>query len=308
MGNLEVAWFKSRPRYVFIFNFVFPFMWEYILALLLLLHANNRIQIFLIKRKVKGPVKIVKGANSFFKKRGKKAALLIHGFTSSPEEFRRLGNLLARNNISVHAPLLPGHGTSPERLAVTKYVQWVECVEEHIAMLEEDYDEIYLVGNSFGGNLALISGNKSKKVKGIITLGAPIYFHHEKVGKYLLLPVLKRIKLFQKKRFSKDVSKKLKRMRDKTFAYDSIPLRALTQLLKVVNLSKEKAKEIRKPILIMQTKSDSIAKLDSAHFIMKGVKSKKKRIYYVPDSYHVFILDKYANVANEEILSFILKN
>ena len=148
-------------------------MFEYIIGLLGLLRAYRGAYFFLIKRRIKGPAPIMVGAEPFFIRRpGKKVALMIHGFTSSPKEFRRMGNTLARQGISVCAPLLPGHGTSPERLSIVKYNQWLEFIEEQIKMLEKDYDSIYLVGNSFGGNLALLSHNCSKKIK--IRISTPL--------------------------------------------------------------------------------------------------------------------------------------
>jgi len=132
-------------------------MIEYILALFAFLELYKAAYFFVLRRRIRGPVKLKKGAAPFFKKRGKIAALLIHGFTSSPWEMKRIGNFLSKHNITVYAPLLPGHGTSPERLALMKYVQWVEYIGEQIKMLEKDYDEIYLIGSSFGGNLALIT-------------------------------------------------------------------------------------------------------------------------------------------------------
>ena len=142
-----------------------------------MLRAFTGLRFFLIKRRVKGPVKIVSEAEPFFNRvSGNKVALLLHGFTSSPKEFRDLSDYLAKNGISSYAPLLPGHGTTPERLAVIKYYQLIEFVQEQINMLAKDYEEIYIVGSSFGGNIALLCTNHSPKIRGIITLGTPIFF------------------------------------------------------------------------------------------------------------------------------------
>jgi len=278
-------------------------MWEYIISIYALLELYSFLHFFILKRRIKGPVKIVKGAEPFYKKRGKKVALLIHGFTSSPREFRSMGNFLAKNNISVYAPLLPGHGTSPERLAIIKYVQWIEFIEEKIKMLAENHDEIFLVGNSFGGNLALISANKSKKIKGVVTLGTPIYFRNEKRNKYLIFPILKRIKIFQKKRYKSKYTEHL--IKTKGSSYKSIPLRSLGQVGKIVNLSKTFIKNIKKPVLVMVTPNDPVSRKDSVNYIIDNLPTKKKRVFTVPESYHVFILDKYAHLANKEILKFI---
>jgi alpha-beta hydrolase superfamily lysophospholipase len=45
------------------------------------------------------------------------ACLLIHGFTGTPWDVRPLGEALSAAGISVQAPRLPGHGTTPAAIA-----------------------------------------------------------------------------------------------------------------------------------------------------------------------------------------------
>ncbi|MFB6366963.1 alpha/beta hydrolase [Paenibacillus elgii] len=45
--------------------------------------------------------------------------LLIHGFTGSPSEFRRLGYDLNDLGYTVNAVRLPGHGATPEDMIRT---------------------------------------------------------------------------------------------------------------------------------------------------------------------------------------------
>ncbi len=278
-------------------------MFEYIIALLALLRTLTGIRFFLIKRKVKGPVSIIPEAQPFFKKvPGNKIALFIHGFTASPKEFKDLSEYLAKKGISSYALLLPGHGTSPERLALIKYYQWIEAVQENIDIISKDYKEIYLVGNSFGGNLALICANHSEKIKGIITLGTPIVFRRHKINRYFLLPILKRIKLFQKKS-----KRSLEFIKNRGCSYNTVPLRSANEMLKAVELSKKELKKIKKPILVMHVKNDPVVSEESHKYILEKISSQKKVDFEVPESYHVFILDKYAPLVNEKIGNFILK-
>jgi len=266
-----------------------------------LLRIYTGINFFLIKRHSNDPIKIMKGAESFYSKKGKTGALLIHGFTSSPKELEELGKILTKKNLTVYTPLLPGHGTSPERLVITKYYQWIEAVEEAIKVLEKTCDKIYLIGNSFGGNLALVSSNKSKKIKGVVTLGTPIHFRREKINRFFILPILKRIKLFQKKKYKKGITN----INKKRVCYNSIPLIALGHLLKVVNISKKSVRNIKKPLLVIQTKNDTVVDKSSGEYIINNSKSKIKKLVTIPESYHVFILDKHRKKAYAEILKFI---
>lgn len=280
------------------------FMWEYIIGLFALLRALTGIRFFLIKRRVKGYVSVIPEAQPILKRvSGRKAALLIHGFTSSPREFRGLSEYLAKKGISSYAPLLAGHGTAPERLAVIKHYQLVEDVRSSIDKLSKEFNEIYLVGNSFGGNLALICSDYSPKIKGIITLAAPIYFRRHKISKYVLLPILRRIKLFQRK------PKHVRDFIDKhNGSYRVVPLRAAYEMSKILEISKKELPKIKKPILAVHVKNDNVVSNESHEYILNNVSSKKKYSLEIPESNHVFLLDKYAHVANREILRFIRKN
>lgn len=279
-------------------------MWEYLVGLLALLRAFTGIKFFLIKRRVKSTVKIFPEAEPLFNRvYGTKVALLIHGFTASPREFRELSKYLAKKGISSYAPLLPGHGTTPERLAVIKYYQWVESVQENINMLASDYKEIYLVGSSFGGNLGLICANYSSKIKGIITIATPIFFKKHRLNRYFLLPFLRRIKIFQTKP---------KRVRDfidtHNGSYKVIPLRAAYEVSKVTDLSKKILGEITKPILTIHVRNDSVVSPESHKFILNNIHSKKKTDFEIPESNHVALLGKYARLANKSVFDFINKN
>ncbi|MDP3917445.1 MAG: alpha/beta hydrolase, partial [Nanoarchaeota archaeon] len=116
-----------------------------------------------------------------------------------------------------------------------------------------------------------------------------------------ILPILKRIKLFQKKRYPTDMTKINKRR----VCYDTIPIRSLKHLVKIIEISKENLKRIKLPLLVMQTKNDRVISNDSGPYIMENTKSKKKKLIEIPESYHVFIIGEYRKEANKHILNFI---
>lgn len=49
---------------------------------------------------------------------------MIHGFTGSPASIRPIGEWLAAQGLSVLGVRLPGHGTSPDDLASTRWTDW----------------------------------------------------------------------------------------------------------------------------------------------------------------------------------------
>jgi len=107
-------------------------------------------------------MKLMKGASPFYYKRGKKSVLLLHGFSSTPQELKELGKYLANEGITIYAPLLPGHGTKPEDMLTVSWQDWINCAEDGIKKLEENSDEIYVIGSSMGANIAFIISQKKR--------------------------------------------------------------------------------------------------------------------------------------------------
>jgi carboxylesterase len=281
-------------------------MITYIIALAILIRLYNIFSFFMIKRRTRGPAKITKGSEAFNYETGEKVALIIHGFTSTPRETRRLANFLQKNNISVSAPLLPGHGTSPERLAVVKYHEWLAHVEGELKKLEKKYKEIYIIGNSFGGNIGILMINSSKKVRGLITLGTPILFPYEKISRYFIIPILRRIKLFQRKKYNAKGVELL--MQKRCNSYLSIPLTSVPQFTKVLDLSKKAIPTIKKPLFVVQSEEDTVIKVESARFILDNARSKEKEFFSIKKSYHNILIDRENPTMNKKILDFIKKD
>jgi len=261
-------------------------MMEYVVGLYLLLNFYTRIKLFIIKRRIKGPGEIRKGAEGFFYKRGKIGVLMLHGFSSSPAEFRRLAKKLAENNITCYCPLMPGHGTSPERMTMIKWYQWQDFLNNQLKVMEENCNKIFLVGNSLGGNYAINMANKSDKIKGIVLMATPIYVRGGRFSK-MVFAILRSIKLFQKK-ISPTVDGKT--TYDRTYAYDVLPLKSVKEAFKVMKVSQNELKNVKSPVLIMQSADDYTLPKSNAMYIYNNIGSKKKKITYINLKQHVFLV------------------
>ena len=66
--------------------------------------------------------------------------------------------------------------------------------------------------------------------------------------------------------------------------------------------------KIKKPILIINSKTDIGVPIESAKFIYDKVKSQKKKIMLVEDSYHNVFLDRGKHKVAKEIIKFIEEN
>ncbi|MEK7584595.1 MAG: alpha/beta fold hydrolase, partial [Patescibacteria group bacterium] len=104
-------------------------------------------------------------------------AILIHGFTGSPYDMRELADFLHNQGIDVMAVRLAGHGTNIEDLMAMNYEDWVLSVDATVREAEKEDKRIFLIGYSFGANLALeLASRNPKRYDGIVCLGTSIYW------------------------------------------------------------------------------------------------------------------------------------
>src|SRR5512146_2277882 len=98
---------------------------------------------------------IVSNAEPFFFPGGTTGCILLHGFTSMPEEMRLAGEYLHDRGYSVLGVRLAGHGTHPDDLARICWRDWLVSVEEGLAVLRGMCSRIFIIGQSMGGMVAL---------------------------------------------------------------------------------------------------------------------------------------------------------
>ena len=96
----------------------------------------------------------IKGLKINYKTLGEgKPLLILHGWGSSSEKWQKIGELLAQKGMRVIIPDLPGFGKSEEPQKAWNLDQYCDFVEEFIKVL--NLDKFYLLGHSFGGELAV---------------------------------------------------------------------------------------------------------------------------------------------------------
>ncbi len=81
-------------------------------------------------------------------------ALLLHGYTSTPQSLEGLAAALVEAGFDVEVPLLPGHGTEVEDLVPRRWADWVQAAEEAWDKLSARHEQTIVGGLSMGGTLA----------------------------------------------------------------------------------------------------------------------------------------------------------
>ncbi|WP_279401335.1 alpha/beta hydrolase [Piscibacillus salipiscarius] len=117
---------------------------------------------------------------SFTYEAGNQAVLLLHGFTGTTADVRKLGRHLHKMGYTVHAPLYRGHGVGPDELTQTGPVQWwQDALDGYQTLMAQGYESIIVAGVSMGGVFALKMALELP-VKAVITMSAPM--HAKSIG------------------------------------------------------------------------------------------------------------------------------
>jgi len=102
----------------------------------------------------------------------------VHGFPSTPADYRTVVEASEARGWDLAAPLLPGCGGEPRDLRGTEWSQYLAAVRDGWAELRPRYDAACLVGTSMGGSLALALAEETcadpaLAPSAIATIGSP---------------------------------------------------------------------------------------------------------------------------------------
>ncbi len=181
----------------------------------------------------------------------KTGALLIHGLLDSPFIMRDIGNQLRDQGILVRAVLLPGHGTVPGALLNVRYEDWVRTVNYGIESLAEDVEQLFLVGYSTGGSLALYQALQpsQRQFAGLILL-APALKIRSKLAPFSGIPRLinwawERAKWVHQAK------------EDDTVKYQSFPFNAVYEVYKLSQEIKKNKTQLNIPLWTAISEEDA---------------------------------------------------
>lgn len=236
----------------------------------------------------------------YFKGKNNKAVLLLHGWTATPYELRRLAIYLNEAGYTVYGPMLRGHGTKPADLEKVTYLDWLEDARLAYEKLKRTHGKVFVGGTSLGGTVALSLAKEFKEIDGLILMATPYKIRMEKVGSFLVF-LLSLFKKYKKKFYPPTFGSR--KTITRIISYQTYPIKNVLEVGKLVNYSRKDLNEITQPCLIMQSSSDHIVARNSLAKIYKKIGSRVKKKKYVKRSYHTFISD----IKNEHVFEDILK-
>ena len=238
--------------------------------------------------------------NYLFNSNSKLGVYLIHGFSSTTYEVKKLAEYLAQQGYYVQADNLPGHSTSIEDCNLTTHEEWLSFVEQKIASMYTKCDKVIVMGVSMGGVLTLHLASIFP-LDGAVVAGGLFKFKNE-FNVRVLVRLLHRFKSTQIKR-KNFTNKQLKMINNQFYGYDYYPLIALNEMRKMVDKVKDNLHKISSPILLIHSKIDQTAIFENFHIIKNLLKkSTLSTLVLEKTGHHVFDTEE---SDKEEILSKI---
>ncbi|REI05957.1 carboxylesterase [Staphylococcus felis] len=231
----------------------------------------------------------------FFFEEGRRAVLLLHGFTGNSSDVRQLGRYLQKRGYTSYAPHYEGHAEPPENiLQSSPHVWYKDALDGYDYLVEQGYDEIAVAGLSLGGVFALkLSLNRS--VKGIVTMCTPMYI---KTEGSMYEGVLEYARNFKKYEGKADaiIDQEMEQFH---------PTNTLKELQQTIQSVREAVDEVVEPLLVIQSEKDDMINPDSANIIYDEALSDDKHLSWYHDSGHVITIDKEKEKVFEEVFQFL---
>lgn len=242
---------------------------------------------------------IQRSPEPFFYTGGKTGILIIHGFTGTPSEMRPMGDYFKEQGYTVYAPLLAGHGTSPEEMEKTTWHDWWQStLDAYDHLRAEGVERLFVAGLSMGGALALYLASQ-KPVDGVITMCAPVWIRDRRA----YIAGLIRHFIPYKPR----TSTKLPEIEAHLVPYDRTPLKSVGSLIRFVRLVCKKLPEVKAPALIIQARKDETIIPESADYIYEHISSTVKHLSWYEKSSHIITVDRERKKLFQEVDDFMKK-
>ncbi|MET7284069.1 alpha/beta fold hydrolase [Kribbella sp. NPDC005582] len=226
--------------------------------------------------------------------------LLSHGFTGSPRSMRPFGEHLAELGYGVAVPRLPGHGTTWQEMNTTGWPDWYAVLDNELARLRKEHDQVVVVGLSMGGALVLrLAEEHGADISGVVLINPSVSTEDKRLG---LLPVLSKvIPSFP------GISNDIKKPGVDEGAYTRMPLKATLSLSKLWKVVQADLPKVTQPVLLFRSTVDHVVEASSARRVLTSISSRDVTETLLEDSYHVATLDNDAPRIFADTAAFITR-
>ncbi len=236
----------------------------------------------------------------------KPACLLIHGFTGTPKEMRLMGEYLNQQGFTCLGVRLAGHATNPEDMIRSNYTDWIASVEGGYSLLHGVTGNIYFIGLSMGGILALLmSAQPAQRVRGIIAMSTPYKLADDPRLRHIEW-ISKIVSYMPKSNEEPGMSWFDKEAWKDHVSYPQNPVRSIGELNKLLGEMRAALPQVNVPVLLIHSRDDHYVLPENMEHIYAGlVNASDKTKLYIPGSGHVVTRDAARHQVFESAVEFI---
>ncbi len=238
----------------------------------------------------------------FYYTGGETGLLLVHGFTACPVDMRPLGEYFSRLGYTVCAPLLKGHGTSPEQMKETSWQDWVDSASAGIVRLKEQCAKVIAIGHSMGGLISLFVASQGT-VDGVISVNAPVIFQDRDL--HSAEQLLGKLEYAEKPHKESEISYSKEGIPH--FSYSKVPVACFVSLNRAIGEVRQELNKIECPALVIQSMEDATVHPQSAGIIADNIQHKQKDLIYWPGGEHNLPLSAERESLAQKIQDFLVK-
>ena len=219
---------------------------------------------------------------------GNTGILLLHGYTGSPTAVRPMGEYLASKGMRVVAPLLPGHGTTPDDLNTRTWREVADAAADELYTLQGQCDRVFVGGLSMGGLLALYLGERCTGIAGLVPMAAAIY---AKSPLRFLLPIIRRVVSTFPKSSDPKLSVEDIECAKLMWGYHCEALHFAAEVLELMREVRIDLPKVHQPLLIFQGAHDKTVPMKAAWDIAEHSSSHDTELIVLPHSGHCLSVD-----------------
>ncbi|MFD9322574.1 alpha/beta hydrolase [Streptomyces sp. NPDC060053] len=243
---------------------------------------------------------VLPGAEPYRHEGGEVGVLLCHGFTGSPQSLRPWARYLAGQGLTVSLPLLPGHGTRWEDMALTGWPDWYAEVDRELRALRDRCSRVFVAGLSMGGALALrLAAKHGEGVDGVIVVNPANRVHG--LSAYAL-PVARHLV-----RTTKGITSDIAKEGVLESGYDRVPLHSAHSLRTFLRMIDGELPQVTQPLMLLHSAQDHVVPAADSARVLGRVSSTDVTEILLEQSYHVATLDHDADRIFEESYAFIAR-
>jgi carboxylesterase len=229
-------------------------------------------------------------------KEGKTGCLLVHGFGGIPQEMLPLGKFLEGHGFVVSVVQLPGHGSDAHNAAKVSWQDWLDALQNAFMQLSENVDEVFLLGHSMGGLLALLL-SAQHPVRGVIGFAPIIEFNFWQKAAYWVVRRFKRLP--PTLGFYSPDGERLR------IHVTRVPPTAVTALKDLVDYAPKKLRKISPPVLLFYGGLDLSVRASSGKKLSSLLDNAQLEKIFLPSADHLLMLPRHKKGVWDKTLAFL---